>query len=94
MIKEVLDKLDAILKLMVEEREERKAAKETADAEARDKELITKAKEVKELARKMPTGGIHSSIGQDDLPIRSGGELIPINLSERDKDILREFYGS
>ena len=45
MMKQMLKKLDAILQLMLEEREERKTLREITALEERDKELVRKAKE-------------------------------------------------
>ena len=38
--------------------------------------------------------GVYSTTMVDDTPIKSGGELIPFNLSDKDKDLLRMFYNS
>ena len=44
-----------------------------------------------EKKRKTPET-VYSSISQEELPINSGGELIPFNLTDRDKELLRMFY--
>lgn len=61
-----------------------------------------KEQELSEYARKrrmeIPTGGIRSSIGtgleEDLVKFNTGGDLIPYNLSSRDKEILKQFYNS
>lgn len=35
---------------------------------------------------------IYSSISQEEPPIESGGELIPFNITDGEKEILRQFY--
>jgi hypothetical protein len=88
MIKEVLKKLDILLQLMLEEREERKAVKETTAAKKRDRELV---KEAKEHLKTEPLP-IISTVMDTKHVKQSDGDLIPFGLSEKDKEILNDFY--
>ncbi len=53
--------------------------------EDEQQKLIEKKKRVPEK--------VYSSSDQEELPINSGGELIPFDLTEKEKESLRLFYG-
>jgi len=61
------------------------------------KELETEKEEEEELMesldRNKPAMGVFSNVSDEERPMDSGGELIPANLSDADKEILRMFYG-
>lgn len=38
-------------------------------------------------------GGIRMSNGEDNSPVRGGREYVPYNLSDAEKETLRQFYG-
>lgn len=89
MMKMILKKLDAILQLMLEEREERKAEKLAKEQEINDKKLMEYARQHN---KRVPSGGVHSSRELGGRPVHSDGDLVPYGLSERDKALLDEFY--
>lgn len=97
-VKTLLKKLDRIIDLLLQDREERKAEAEARKQEREEKERAEAEKLLVEYAMKhnkrQPTGGIWSSREAQDRPINSGGELIPANLSSAEKQILRDFYNS
>lgn len=88
MMKQMLKKLDAILQLMLEEREERKTLREITALEERDKELVRKAKE----HINKEASPVISSAGRNDYIKKGDGDLIPFNLNETDRAILEDFY--
>ena len=95
-MKALLKKLDMIIELLLKDREDRKAEKVQEEAEKKakaqeeaDRLLVEYAKRK---GKKMPTGGVWSSREAQDRPVHSDGDLIPFNLSERDRAILDEFY--
>lgn len=61
------------------------------------KELRTEDEEEEELMEKLDKGkpalGVFSNVSDEEPPTNSVGELIPANLSDADKEILRMFYG-
>ena len=95
-MKALLKKLDLIIELLLKDREDRKAEKEALESEKKEKERAEAERLLVEYAKrhgkKMPTGGVHSSREIQNAPVHSDGDLIPFNLSERDKAILDEFY--
>ena len=82
------DKLDELVNILKEDRE--------------DKIRKEKEKELVEYARKrrmeIPSGEIRSSIGsaleEELVKFNTNGDLVPYNLSPRDKEILKQFYNS
>lgn len=84
-IRQLIQKLDKIIELLSEEKEEREARKQ----EERDRLLMEYAREK---GKRVPTGGIHTSREMEDRPVRSDGDLIPYNLTEAEKRLLDEFY--
>ena len=92
----LLKKLDKIIDLLLMDREDRKKDTEAKEQERKEKERAEADKLLTEYAKKhgkrQPTGGVWSSREAQDRPINTGGDLIPFNLSERDKAILDEFY--
>jgi predicted phage-related endonuclease len=91
MMKQILDKLDAILRLMLEESEDRKAQKEEETRIKNEKLLMEYAQKHN---KQVPAGGIHSSREIQNQPVKSDGDLVPFNLSQQEKDILQMFYDS
>lgn len=95
-MKALLKKLDMIIELLLKDREDRKAEKEREEAEKKEKARAEADQLLVEYAKthnkRMPTGGIWNGRAAADRPVISDGDLIPFNLSERDKAILDEFY--
>ena len=94
----LLKKLDKIIDLLLMDREDRKKDAEAKEQERKEKERAEADKLLTEYAKKhgkrQPTGGVWSSREALDRPINTGGDLIPINLSSVEKQILRDFYDS
>ena len=95
-MKSLLKKLDKIIDLLLQDREDRKKEAEAREEEKKAKESAENEKLLVEYAKshnkRVPTGGVWSSRTAADAPVHSDGDLIPYNLSERDKAILDEFY--
>ena len=85
----ILKKLDKLIELLMVDREERKQEKELKESAENEARLVEYAKAKKKM---LPTGGIYSSQGLEDKPIKSGGELLPFGLSTAEKELLRDFY--
>lgn len=67
-----------------------KESKDDENREKRDKELIDYVKN-----RNMSPGSIAINTGRNGTLIeKSGGDLIPLNLNEKEKELLRQFYNS
>lgn len=85
-----------IIDLLLKDREERQKDREALVGEKKEKERAEAERLLVEYAQKhgkrLPTGGVWSSREAQDKPVRSDGDLIPFNLSDRDKAILDEFY--
>lgn len=85
---QLVKKLDRIIELLTEEKEHR----EQVYAE---QQILDNEKMLMEYARKhnkrIPLSP-QSSRHMEDEPVRNGRDAIPFNLSELDKDILREWY--
>ena len=97
-MKALLKKLDMIIDLLLKDREERQKDQEALAGEKKEKERAEAERLLVEYAQKhgkrLPTGGVWSSREAQDKPINSGGELIPMNISSTEKQILRDFYES
>ena len=95
-MKSLLKKLDKIIDLLLQDREERKAEAEAKKQEREEKLRAESDKLLVEYAikhnKRQPTGGVWSSREAHDKPINSGGELIPFGISDVEKQILRDFY--
>lgn len=89
LIKQLIKKLDQIIELLSEEKQEREAEKKAKQQEETDRRLMEYARENR---KRVPTGGIHTSREMEERPVRTDGDLVPYGLSERDKAILDEFY--
>ena len=88
-MKSLFKKIGRIIDLLLEDQEARKIERENAQQIENDRQLVEYAKAKKKL---MPTGGVYSSNELKDNPINTGGDLIPMNLSDAEKALLREFY--
>ena len=95
-MKALLKKMDMIIELLIKDREDRKKEAEAKAEEKKEKECADAERLLVEYAKKhgkrTPTGGIWNGREAHDAPVRSDGDLIPFNLSARDKAILDEFY--
>lgn len=95
-MKALLKKLDMIIELLLKDREDRQKEAEAKRLEKEEKERAENERMLVEYAKshgkKLPAGSIQSGRDAYDRPVRSDGDLIPFNLSERDKAILDEFY--
>lgn len=87
-----------IIELLLEDREDRKKEAGAKEEERKLKESVENEQRLIEYAKargkKVPTNGIYSSRELQDVPIKTGGELIPFGLSEKEKAILKEYYES
>ena len=88
-MKELLKKMDTIIGLLMADRQERQAEKEARQQEERDALLIEYAKAKN---KQLPAGNIVNGREAGDRPVRSDGDLIPMNLNSTEKEILRDFY--
>lgn len=97
-MKALLKKMDKIIELLLQDREDRKKEAEAKEAEKKENAQAETERLLVEYAKKhgkrTPTGGIWNGREAHDAPVRSDGDLIPFNLSERDKAVLNEFYNS
>ena len=75
---------------MKEDQIRRKEIDEEKARDERDKMLIDYARKHN---KRLFEPGVFSSRELADKPIKSGGELIPMNLSSAEKELLRQFYG-
>jgi hypothetical protein len=90
-MKEFLKLLREIRDLLKADREEKKAEKEAKLQEENDKRLVEYALKS---GKRMPAE-IRNGRDAVDAPIHGGdGDLVPFNLSERERKILQLFYDS
>lgn len=95
-MKALLKKLDLIIDLLLKDREDRKAEKEALAEEKKEKQRAEAEQMLVEYAKrkskKLPPGGVWNGRAAADRPVHSDGDLIPFDLSARDKELLRQFY--
>ncbi len=90
-MKEFLKLLREIRDLLKADREDRQAEKEEKLREENEKRLV----EYAQRSGKRIPAEIRNGRDAVDAPIRGGdGDLVPFNLSEREKKILQLFYDS
>ena len=78
------DNLSELVRMMKESKDEENSKK-------RDQELV---EYVKSKIKDMPPGSIKIGTGNDKLIDKNDGDLIPFNLNNIDKELLKEFYNS
>ena len=88
-MKEILKRMDALISLLLADREERKEEREAKLQAERDALLIEYAKANN---KKLPPGNIVNGRESAERLVRSDGDLIPFGLNTRDKALLDDFY--
>lgn len=84
---QLVKKLDRIIELLTEEKEHREQVYAEQQILANEKMLMEYARKHNKRIPLSP-----QSSREMDEPVKNGRDAIPYNLSELDKDILREWY--
>ena len=88
-MKELLKKIDTIIALLLADREERKAERESKLSMENEKRLVEYASKNKSLP---PAGNIVNGRDAQDRAVQTDGDLIPFGLSSTQRQILDDFY--
>lgn len=89
-MKALLKRLDTIISLLLADREERNAEREARLSAENERRLIEYAKANQ---KHLPAGNFVNGRDAQNQPVhRSDGDLIPMNLSDRDRQLLDDFY--
>ena len=87
---QLIKKLDKIIELLLEEKENRERVEGERVREERERMLMEYAKA---RDKKLSAPRIHTSRELEELPIKGGQDAIPYGLSNGEKEILELWYG-
>jgi hypothetical protein len=89
-MKALFKRLDTIIALLLADREERKAEREARLSAENERRLVEYAKANQ---KHLPAGNFVNGRDAQSPPVhKSDGDLIPFGISERDRQILDDFY--